>query len=446
MKNRLCTILCLLTLLGVVLMDFQELWRPFKMKPLDGFTATTEKPRLTWAQWHSGAYQDQLEQYIRENFGFREFLIRVYNQFTYSGFHQINNDNIIEGADHELFLKMYLDDITGKRLFWFYHSVEEAKADAQKNMEATLTLIDQLHRHGTDFLFVFAPSKTAVYPEYMPKQYQDAVADFSLQDYYLQLFKENNIPHIDFLSYFQSIKNDFPYPLYTRTGTHWAESTIPMVADSLFRKLETITPYRLPSIDLLDEHPTTDYSGTDRELEASMNLLFPLRKPALPRPVFTLKDTLGADRPNLLVIGDSYFGQLQHSCFVDAFDQWDYWQYNRDIYSSRKAYEGKEVNEFREAYKVLKDADIVIAMFTAPCFYKFMYGFPETAKNLYEKGYADKETAIRQTIRKIKENPQWYEAIVKQADEHGLDIEENLRNNAVYVLDQEFKKQQEPKE
>ena len=189
MKSRICTILCILTLLGFSIMFVQEHWKPFKMKPLNGYTTTTDKPELALASFASGDYQRNIEQYISENFGFREFFIRLYNQSSYSCFHQINNDNVIEGAAHELYLKMYLEEVTGKRLYWFYPSVEAAKADARKNVEATKTLIDNLHQHGTKFLFVFAPSKTAVYPELMPKKYQDAVSDFSLQAYYLQLLE-----------------------------------------------------------------------------------------------------------------------------------------------------------------------------------------------------------------------------------------------------------------
>ena len=332
---------CLAVVFVAVLLQSFTHW--VEMKPLSGFTKEITEEELTFKTYYDGSYQDYLTEAAKENTGFRELFIRVYNQISYSCFGKISNDNILEGANHELFLKMYLEEVTGKRLYWFYSSVEEAKADAQKNVEATKTLIDSLHSHGTTFLFIFAPSKTAVCPELMPQEYQEAISDFSLQAYYLQLFKENDLPYIDFLSYFQSIKDNFPYPLYTRTGTHWAESTIPMVADSIYRKLEETTGYRLPSIDYLDDNITADYSVQDGELEGNLNLLFPLDKPALPRPVFALKDTLGADRPNLLVIGDSYFMQLRQSCFVDAFNHWDYWKYNRDIASSRQAYNGKEV-------------------------------------------------------------------------------------------------------
>ena len=442
MKSRVCTILCMLTMLGFATMFVQEQWKPFKMKPLQGFTPIVEKPKLSLDSFASGDYQSSVEQYIGDNFGFREFFIRVYNQFSYSCFRQINNDNIKEGSNHELYLKMYLDDITGKRLKWFYPDVETAKAEARNNVASTLTLIDSLRNHGTEFLFVFAPSKTALYPEMMPEEYQNQMSDFSLEEYYIQLFKENHIPHIDFLNYFRSLKGEFPYPLYTRTGTHWSEATMPMVADSILRKLEEITDFKLPSINYIDTNLSNEYSAPDGELEASMNLLFSLRKPAVPNPVFALADTIGKDRPNLLVIADSYFIQLSCSCFVDAFHHWDYWKYNRDISSSRKGFSGKEVKWLPEASQILEEADIVMAVFTAPCLCNYMYNFAETGVELYNQGALSAEQTLNLTIERIKSDPKWMQLIERQAKERGLTVEENLVLNAKYVIEQEKKKQQ----
>jgi len=443
MRSRICTILCLLTMLGFVTLFVQEQWKPFKMKPLQGFTPVVEKPKLSMGSFASGDYQSDVEDYISDNFGFREFFIRAYNQFSYSCFREVNNDNIEEGKDRELFLKMYLDDITGKRLLQFYPDEETAKAEARKNVEATSVLVDSLRKHHTEFLFVFAPSKTALYPELMPKAYRNRVSDFSLEEYYIQLFEEKGLPYVDFLSYFRSLKGEFPYPLYTRTGTHWSEATIPMVADSLFRKLEEITGFSLPSINYVDPNLTTEYSVQDGELEASMNLLFPLRKPAVPRPVFTLTDTIGKDRPNLLVVGDSYFSQLCVSCFTDAFSHWDYWKYNRDISSSRKGFSGKEVKWLPEASQILEEADIVMAVFTAPCLCDYMYNFAETGVELYTQGALSAEQILNLTIERIRSDKKWMALIERQAQEKGLTVEENLVRNAKYVIEQEKKKKKQ---
>jgi len=445
MKNRVCSILCLLTMLGFVLMFVQMHWRPFNIKPLDGYTTTTDKPELTKASFASGDYQSDIEQYISENFGFREFFIRVYNQYSYSFLHQINNDNIAEGYDHELFTYMYLDEITGQTLWDYYPSIEEAKADARKNVRETQRLIDTLKQFDIDFLFVFAPTKTSVYPEKMPQNYQEQISDFSLEEYYIELFKENDIPHVDFYNYFKALKDTITYPLYSRTGTHWAQSTIPMVSDSLFRKLEELTGYHLPSIDYLDVNVTTDYSVQDGELEAAMNLLFPLNKPALPNPICTLKDTIGADRPNLLVIGDSYANQLVFSSFGDAFNNWDWWAYNRDIHSSRPRFNWRRLKEEFDAVTVLQEANIVMAIFTAPMLYDYMFEFPRTAQELLDKGYFNEEEAMETVIKMIQDDPKWYEGVVKQAEERDITIEESLTGNARYWLDCQKLKIKRPK-
>lgn len=435
MKSRVCILLCLFTLLGFVLMFVQAQWRPFTLKPLNGYTPDVEQPVFTLEQFASGDYQEKLERYVSEHLGFRELFIRSYNQAVYSCFKKITNDHIVEGEDHELFLQMYLNDITGATLKQNYPTVEQAKADARKNVQETLRLIDTLQQFNIDFLFVFAPSKTAVYPEKMPSYYQKQISDFSLEEYYIELFKENHIPHIDFLSYFKAIKDTVAYPLYTRTGTHWAESTIPWVSDSILRKIETLTGFDLAEINDVDENLTKHYSEIDAELEASMNLLFPYPKPALPRPVVALSDTVTKDRPNLLVIGDSYANQLVSSAFAQAFNHWDWWAYNRDIHSSRPRFNWRIVNEEFDAVTVLQEADIVLAVFTQPMMYNYMFEFPRTAQELLEKGYFNEDEAMETVIQMIKDEPKWYEGVVNYAEEHHITLEESLTKNARYWLD-----------
>lgn len=432
-------------MLGFVLTFVQGQWIPFEMKPLNGFTTVAEEPSLTLANFASGDFQNKAEDYIGDHFGFREFFIRLYNQFSYSCFRQINNDNIKEGRNHELYLKMYLDEITGKTLYSKYGNVEEAKAIAQQNVEETLRLIDTLHSHGTKFLFVFAPSKTWVYPENMPKAYRKQISDFSLEEYYIQLFKENGIPHIDFLSYFNAIKDTVSHPLYTQTGTHWAQSTIPFVTDSILRKTASLTNAHLPCIQYVDANITTDYALLDHELEDNLNLLLPLRKPALPNPIFTLSDTLTTDRPNLLVVGDSYSNQLVLSCFGKAFNHWDLWIYNRNIYSSRKRFNWRELKKEFDAVTVLQEADIVMAVFTAPMLYDYMFGFTRTAQELLEKGYFNEEEAWETVTQMIVSDSVWYDKVVEQAKRLDITTEECLDKNVRYFLDCQKNKIKKPK-
>ena len=432
-RHHIIQFACITAMLAAIVL--QGFTGVVKLKPLSPYTSNivVEKQDLNFKTYWNGSYQDYLAQYARQKTGFREFFSRCYNQIAYSCFGKIANENVYKGSHHELYLKGALDDITGKLLVRDYGTIEHAKADAQKNVEETLTLIDSLRQHGTQFLFVFCPTKTAVYPENMPEAFKDSVSDFSLAEYYIELFKENNIPHIDFYNHFKTIKDSFPYPLYTQTGSHWSEATIPFVADSILRKLEAVTGYRLPAINVIDPNLSRDYSDQDGELETHIDLLLPLCKPKVSRPIFALSDTLGKDRPNLLVVGDGYFTPLQGSCFVNAFNRWDFWLYNQTSISSRPELNWKYLNQLYGTAETLKEADIVIALYTSNYLLNYMSGFTQSALELYENGGTREQEAISAIMESIKNDPQWFSTIEQQAQERGISVEENLKQNAAYV-------------
>ena len=414
-------------------------WVPLK---LAGFVGQPEKVQLTWKTYSEGKFQDYLSDYAKQKGGFREPCIRAYNQCLYSLFKKTTNDNIVFGENGELYLEMYLHEVTGKTLKDCYGSEDYFKSRARKDIEKTLVLIDSLRRHNTAFLFVEAPSKTWVYPEYMPQPYRDSIMPFCVQDYYTQLFEENGIPHIDFLSYFKSLKGKTEYPLYSPYGTHWAESTIPFVADSILRKIESLIGQEMPHIVCLDENLQTRYSKQDGELEDLMNLMFPLRKPALPQPIMALSDTT-LRKPNLLVIADSYFIQLQESAFANCFNRCDYWKYNDEVITKDIEFKGK-VSEYLEAYKTIDEADLIMVINTAPYAYNYMFGFCETANLAFlDHDHQRMEKLIEETIERIKGSTEWYESIRRQAEEEHRDLDSLLRGHARYSIWMDEKQRQE---
>ena len=431
MKNKRCFLIqfiCILIVLTAIVV--QGFTHVVKTKPLSGYPKEENNVPLQFKTYYDGTYQDYLTEHAKRHTGFREFFIRNYNQILYSCFHKITNKNIQEGEDRELFINMYLNEISGQTLIDRFGNVEEAKAKARKNVEETVVLIDTLRQHGKYFLFVFAPSKTWVYPEKMPKYYREHITDFSLEEYYIELFKEYDIPHIDLLHYFQSIKDTVAYPLFARTASHWAESTIPLAADTILKKLNALTEFNLPTIQIIDNNVTTDYSDYEWELEKNLNLLFAWPKPALPRPIITLSDTTGKDRPNLLVVGDSYFDQIMFTCFKDAFNQWDFWQYLINVYNSR-GYWRVPFSNIKDSPNVLEKADIIMGINTAPMLYNYMSDFQTKAIDLLS--IQDKD--ILEMMETIRTTPEWYDFVVEQAEKKNLSIEDNLRINAIYFLE-----------
>lgn len=438
-KHFLIQFVCILTVLTAILV--QGFTHVVKMKPLAGFVPDEQPVKLSFKTYYDGTFQNYLTEHAKRNSGFREFCIRSYNQCLFSLFSKPTNNTIVPGIDKEMYLQIYLNEIKGKTLKDCYGSEEYFKSKAQENIAKTLVLIDSLRQHNTAFLFVEAPSKTWVYPEYMPQEYQDSIMSFCVQDYYTQLFKENGIPHIDFLSYFKSLKGQTEYPLYTRYGTHWAESTIPFVADSILSKIGSLIGQEMPHIVCVDENLTTSYSKQDGEIESLMNLLLPIRKPAIPQPIMVLSDTT-LRKPNILVIADSYFIQLHESCFADAFDRCEYWKYNDEVITKNIDFLGK-VNQYIEAYHVIDEVDLVMVVNTSVYAYDYMFGFCETANEAFlDHDGMRKQKLIEETIERIKSVPEWLESVRQQAIERGVSLDEMLRLNAIYAIEMDKQKQQ----
>lgn len=386
-KHPVVQFVCLMVMLfAIVLQGFTHV---FKVKPLyncwnQPITYSLDKVALNSETYHNGGYQLYLAEKAWQNTGFREFFCRSQNQLTYA-FGKTVNPNVIRGLNKEFYLSGNLADITGQMLMERYGNIENAQAEARNNVAATLALVETLKQHGTSFLFVFCPTKPAVYPECLPEPYKNQVFDFSLADYYIDLFKENNIPHIDFYNHFKTLKNSYPYPLYSRLGSHWAAATMPLVTDSILRKMETIGGYKLPTISCVDPNLTRRYSEQDGELEPSLNLLFPLAKPRLPKPKLALSDTIGADRLNLIIVADGYFVPLEKTCFLDAFGTWNYLKYNDYIVSSDPAISWQRISEYPGARQLLENADIVLAMYTSNYLFDYMNGFTQTAQEIFSR-------------------------------------------------------------
>ena len=101
-----------------------------------------------------------------------------------------------------------------------------------------------------------------------------------------------------------------------------------------------------------------------------------------------------------------------------------------NVYSS-KGYWRVPFSNIPDTDNTIREADIILGINTAPMMYNFMSGFPMKVLLLY----ALQEEDILEAQELIRNNAAWYEAVVKQAEQHHLTVEENLRINAIYYLE-----------
>ena len=437
-KPSLHIILFAIIMVVLCLPVVQHATHIFKIKQLDGFTAPVEPVKLSLETFRNQTYQEYVRKNLQNNFGFRDIYIRAYNQLVYSCFHETTNHNIVMGKNDELYLKQYTDVFTGKALRDHYGTEDSARIAMQQNVERTCRLIDTLKRYGTDIIVVLAPSKPLIYPECLPDPIQREHYPFSIQEEYAKLYAQAGVEHINFVPLFREFKKTSHYPVYTKYGTHWAYSTIPFVADTILQKIASVKGHPMPHVIYGDSNITVRYANSDKELESQLNLLFPLRHNRIPNPRYRLEQGDRFRKPNLLVVGDSYYTQLDNTDFVKAFRQVDYWKYNETAYSDKKERSGKI--PLLQRYEIITQADIILLIFTDMHAYDYFFNFITTVERALEDGPDyDAEETIQGIIERINASPEWYDKVVRQAQEKGISIEQCLHDNAQWVFEQEHK-------
>jgi len=106
---------------------------------------------------------DQLNDYFSDNFAFRQNLIEVDAIIKKNVFRQSGNEKVIVGSKGYLFFSETLDDYLGQNTL--------SKREIYSCGRVLSLLQENVEQNNRQFLFVIAPNKNSLYPEYMPKRY-----------------------------------------------------------------------------------------------------------------------------------------------------------------------------------------------------------------------------------------------------------------------------------
>lgn len=438
MKNRVCTILCLLTMTGFLLGFVQGKWHPFQLKPLGGVTYTTERPKLTLQNFASGAFQRDAEQYSRENFGFREWHIRLYNQFNYSLFDRITNQFVVQGNDGKTFFEeSYVISYTGET----YLGEEKIKENTRQ-----LKLVqDMLRAKGTTLLPVFVLGKASYYPELIPDKYAAKRHETNNYQEYLKAFAEQDVEMIDFNRWFCEHKGTEAHAIYCNLSAHWTVYAASLAMDSLIHYMENKTQQEQAHFHI-DGFDDTYLMSQDDDLYSMMNLMFPMKHNTIDQPNFGFTEGY---KPKVLAISDSYWWTVwawnvalpQH-----LFSEGGFWFYNKTVYPERDPIQNVESIDYRQE---IEDQDFVLLVCTEATNHLWPYGFTERYLSGYDNAFRYKQpeqydaadslylvfrnTEIEKNIQRIKGAPEWLENVTRQAEEKGITVEQSLWDNAEYT-------------
>ena len=378
------------------------------LKPLNGVTIETEKPEFELESYRSGAYAKQEEAYVGEHFGFREPIIRLYNQYLWSCYKKTYAHDVMAGKQGWLYTPESVSDYYGTELLNWQPSVEEARRNFEREVKYLCHARDILKENDVELLAFIAPEKSFVYPEYLPDGKHDTTTINACATF-LHRFEENGFPCIDMTSWFKQMKDTVDYPVIPQTGAHWVFPAV-YAADSLFRFMGELKGIELPKLRYGALHES-DNHGTDNDLERLLNLSLPIRKRQgySPTAEVTVEHRTNSVKPRVLFIGNSFmWGFATRLPMKEVFDEVEFWYYFSTAYTGDPLTPSGNVVDLNLLEKLL-DFDYIVWFTTGNQLNKGTNGFANSViltlgvDDSIRQAYIDRiaDTICRDAINRV---------------------------------------------
>ena len=350
MKNKIAYILCFMTV-GVFLMIFiQDKTKLFKFKELNGVYYSPQKVECTFDNLYNGSYQKHLEEDIRYCFGFREVLIRIYNQYLWDFYHKSSNYTIMIGKDDWLFGRDGVINYYQSSMYQYTNDRNEMKRQFNLEAQRMYKVQNILNDYGI-FIFVsLLPTKTFLFPEYVPENPGLTLKPFHGIEYYPHVFDSLGINYINLKKVFDDKKGKVDYPLFPKTGKHWTTLASAYAFDTTLRYVEKYGKMNLTNYTIGEKYPCEPIYP-DNDLELVLNHLRPIKNVDYFYADIHIDSDETAIKPKFIVIGDSYFWNINKIISLKwIFSSYSYWYYNSTIHFDPKHNHTSEVDILDEIF------------------------------------------------------------------------------------------------
>ncbi len=185
----------------------------------DVFFSDTEKRKLQHfpeinVQQSITEFTHSFDSYFQDHFGLREWLISRYQHEASKRFGVSGVPNVIEGSEGWLFLSFgdTVKDLKGKLQF--------SKAETESFWNLLIEKEDRLKDQGIAYIFLIAPNKQSIYPEYLPDFYQSPSKKASRLDQLLAVKPPHGGESLLDIRH-RIIQKKSRTRLYDKSDTHW---------------------------------------------------------------------------------------------------------------------------------------------------------------------------------------------------------------------------------
>lgn len=380
MRSTAKTILLVLTIVLLMLPAMQQLTKVVPCKPLSGVTEEQPKPELSLRSFCNGSFQKDNETYLKQHYGFREPLTRLYNQALWSLFRyaKVEEDNrVVITKDNWMFEPWTVKEYYQSRSYLISPDSAVVAQRFEEEAQRVLKVQKALEQYDTRLFVALLPGKEQICAEHLPENTQyHKEKKITAYDFYSRRLKELGINCVDFADWFMQMKDTVSYPLFPQTGTHWSILGAQHAADSLVRYMEDLGGINMVNIKLDPDFQRTMLP--DMDLESLMNLIWPLKKRPNRLAYAYPDEDPTAVKPTLITIGDSFYWNIANLTPVWAvFERAPYWYYFSTVYFGTDDFTTTQKIDDIDVLQEVKDADFVMLAYSTIGLYRLGSGFTE---------------------------------------------------------------------
>lgn len=240
-------------------------------------------------------FPKNFDSYFKDNFGFRNQLIRLHNYVMIKIFKISPIEKYILGKNEWLYYRAEVDG-NGYSIKDFRGLMKYKEKELFKICTALSDREKWCQNHNIEFIAIIPPTKVTIYPEFLPS-YVNKVSLETRLDQLLKFMKNNcNFEIIDLREILQNQKGQM-YNLYFKGGTHWnqlgAYFGYREIMNRLAKKNPIYKPYKLSDFNIKITNNSKYDSGseliTDKYIEMKLKKGIKIRR--TPNILLTFSDS-----------------------------------------------------------------------------------------------------------------------------------------------------------
>ena len=310
MKRKSDLFFCCFAILMLSLPMLMFFGIPEKFTKLAGVESESAVHGWTWTRWMERAFQKEAEEYYAKKFFLRKTFLKIRNQLydlvNLGCFHSGYDGSIIEGRDHVLYERGYLD--------CYYAPMRVEESRHQASFRLIRQIFRKLRSRGIDCIYILAPDKVFLYPEFLPeyhKYYLRKQSD-APHEAYARLFAKYGIPHFNAYDFLGAHLDRGPF--FPVAGTHWNAKGAALTVETVLTRLnagkDAGKRYLIRTPDQFQEKLNRNNQYLDNDIGKLLNLYYSasLRRNIAYKPLYR-DNGKPANPGTVIVFGDSFTGQ-----------------------------------------------------------------------------------------------------------------------------------------